>query len=116
MTSVTVVACDRLPLVPVIVSGNVPVGNSFAGFDRCALIVSVDVPFPVMDDGLKLDRVPAGNPVTEKFTFPLKPFVPEIVMVYVVEFPRTTVWLDGVAAIVKSVGPAEFTTSVTVVE
>jgi len=107
MTNVTVVACNRLPLAPVIVSGNVPVGYRFAGFDCCVLIVSVDVPLPVRDGGLKLRCVPAGNPLTEKFTFPLNPLTPEIVTVYVVEFPRTTVWLNGVAPIVKSGTPPE---------
>ena len=100
--------------MPAIVSGNVPVGYRFAGFDCCALIVSVVVPLPVTDVGLKLKCVPAGNPVMEKFTFPLNPSTPEIVTVYLVEFPRTTVWLDGVAAIVKS--DEAFTTNVAFVE
>src|SRR5262249_20751107 len=81
--------------------GNVPVGYRLARFVCCALIVNVEVPPPVTDDGLKLKCVPAGNPLTEKFTLPLNPFTPEIVTEYPVEFPRTTVWLDGVALIEK---------------
>src|SRR5438876_633118 len=114
MTNVTPVACDRLPLVPVIVNGNVPVGYRCAGFDCCALTVSVEVPLPVTEDGLKLKPPPAGRPLTSRFTFPLNPLSAEIVAVYVVEFPCTTVWLDGVAVIAKSAGA--FTTSVALVE
>jgi hypothetical protein len=66
-TSVTDVVCVNDPLVPVIVSGNVPV----AVVD-VVLTVSVDV-FPVVGVGLKLAVAPAGSPLAENATDPAKP-------------------------------------------
>jgi hypothetical protein len=66
---VTVVLCTKLPLVPVIVSVEVP-----AGVDGEAVIVSELVPEPVTDVGVKVAVAPGGKPLTEKVTVPLKPF------------------------------------------
>lgn len=56
-----------VPLVPVIVSGKLPVAVE-------ALVVTVRVELPeVRDAGLKVPVAPAGNPLTERFTVPLKP-------------------------------------------
>ena len=54
-------------------------------------MVKVEVPFPATEDGLKLEVAAEGKPVTLKVTFPLNPFRAEIVAVYVVELPCTTV-------------------------
>lgn len=49
MTKVTAVECDNDPLVPVMVSGYVPVLVFLL-----VLMVSVELPDPVTDEGLKL--------------------------------------------------------------
>ena len=59
----------RLPLVPVTVIANDPVG-----VPGPALIISVDVPAPVTEAGEKLAAAPAGSPVALNVTAPLKPF------------------------------------------
>jgi hypothetical protein len=64
--SVTVVLCCKLPLVPVMVSVNVPLGLP-------AVTVIVVAPDPVIEVGLKLALAPPGNPVTLKVTAPLNP-------------------------------------------
>ena len=50
---------------------------------RCGEIVSVDVPEPVIDDGLKLELVRDGTPDTLRFTVPLKGPVAEPAIVTV---------------------------------
>ena len=65
-TSVTEVVRCKLPLVPVIVNGNVPLLLS-------ALTVIVVLPEVFTDVGLKLAVVLPGNPLTEKVTVPLNP-------------------------------------------
>ena len=64
--------CERLPLVPLIVSVYVPVGAL-----RFAVTVSVEVPVPpdvsVTGFGLNLLLVRLGRPVTLRVTAPLKP-------------------------------------------
>jgi hypothetical protein len=67
--SVTVVDCVRLPLVPVIVSVEVP-----AGVVPLVVTDSVVAPEPLTVEGAKLAVVPVGSPVTLKLTAPLKPF------------------------------------------
>ena len=63
---VTEVVRCRLPLVPVIVNGNVP---------RLLPAVTVIVVLPEVftDAGLKLAVAPPGNPLTAKVTVPLNP-------------------------------------------
>src|SRR5262249_33617797 len=75
-TSVTVVECTRLPLVPVMVSVYVPAGV-------LVLVVTdiVDEPDPVTDVGLKLALAPAGSPLALKVITPLKPPDPVAVAV-----------------------------------
>jgi hypothetical protein len=65
----TLAGCDKLPLVPVIVSVWLPAGVEFA-----VVTVSVDVPEPLIEAGFKLAVVPGGNPLTASDTFPVKPF------------------------------------------
>ena len=91
------VVCVRLPLVPVIVSGKVPVGE-FAGVET----VSVDVPDPVTVGGLNVPVAPAGNPLTENVTVPLNALVPATVVVKVVPAPCRIDCEAGAAEIVKS--------------
>ena len=67
-TSVTVVVCVRVPLVPVIVKGNVPVGVVLL-----VVTVIVEEPDVVTDVGLKLAPAPAGNPLALKVTVPVNP-------------------------------------------
>ena len=76
-------------------------------------IVSVEVPEPVTDVGLKLALDREGNPLTLKLTTPLNPPEPVTVTMEVACDPRVTVCELGVAEIEK----LEFeTTRATVVE
>ncbi|HXA13319.1 MAG TPA: hypothetical protein VNW93_14245 [Mycobacterium sp.] len=56
------------PLVPLILKLKVPVD-----VDEFVFTVSVDVPWPVTEAGLKLALELDGNPRTRKVTVPLKP-------------------------------------------
>jgi len=103
---VTLTECVFVPLVPVMVS--VDVARLFE------FTVSVDVPEPAMDVGLKVAVVLRGTPVTFRFTVPVKPLSAPTVTVYVPFALRATVRVEGEALIVKSA--AAVTTSVTVVE
>jgi hypothetical protein len=76
----------------------------------------VELPEVVTDVGLKLPVAPVGNPLTLKFTVPVKPAIALTVVVYVVPFPAVTVCEPGVAEMLKSGVGTAFTTSVTVVE
>ena len=67
-TSVTEAVCDRVPLVPVMVKGNVP-----AGVALLVETVIVEEPDAVTDVGLKLALAPLGNPLTLNVTVPVKP-------------------------------------------
>ncbi len=67
-TKVTVAVWVRLPLVPVIVKVELPVGVVAA-----VVTVMVDEPELLTDDGLKLAVAPAGNPLALKLTLPLNP-------------------------------------------
>jgi hypothetical protein len=97
----------REPLVPVMVI--VP---------EAALIVvetvSVELPDPASEVGLKLAVTPEGTLPAVSVTLPLKPFRAPIAIVEVVPPPAVTVSEAGEAEIVKSGGGA--TTSVTGVE
>ena len=72
----------RLPLVPVIVSGNVPVGVV-----ATVVTVMVDVPEPVTEDGLNVAAAPVGNPPALNVTVPVKPPDGVTVTVYEVLAP-----------------------------
>ena len=95
-TRVTPALCDRLPLVPVMVSGYEPAGV-------VAMVETESVVlFPV--DGLKLPCAPAGNPVAFHVIAPVKLLIGVAVTAYDVDPAWTTDWLAGVAATEKS-GP-----------
>ena len=106
------VECVMLPLVPVMVSGKVPV-------EGCppVVMVSVDVPEPVTDDGLKLALVPRGRPLTLRLTAPVKPFnAPMVIVDDVLDFAPMVDGDGDDAVIEKSPPPPEVcTTSVTLV-
>ena len=68
-TRVTVAECDKVPLAPVIVSVYV-----LAGVVVAVETVSVELPEPAIEVGLKLAVAPVGNPLTLRFTVPVKPF------------------------------------------
>ena len=70
MTRVTFVLWLRLPLVPLMVSGNDPVVAVLE-----AVTVSVEVPPPVTDAGLMDPLAPAPKPAALRLTVPVKPFV-----------------------------------------
>lgn len=65
-----------MPLVPVIVSGKVPVG-----VEVLVVTVIVEEPEPATEGGLKLALAPAGNPLALRVTVPVNP--PEAVTVAV---------------------------------
>ena len=71
-TSVTFVLCVRVPLVPVIVMGKLPMAASLV-----VVTVSVDVPLPLTDVALSTPDAPYWNPVAVRLTTPLKPFSAE---------------------------------------
>ena len=74
-TSVTVVVRVNAPLVPVIVTTNVP-----AGVVAAVVTVSVD-DVAVAGLGLNEPAAPAGSPLAERATLPAKPPVLVIVTV-----------------------------------
>ncbi len=65
-TRETEAVCERLPLVPVIVTGKLPV-------EVVAVVLTVIVAEPVAGLGLKLALAPAGKPPVLKLTAPVKP-------------------------------------------
>ncbi len=66
MVSEMVVAFDRLPDVPVIVTVTVPVAAVLFAFRVSVLVLTVPA-------GLKDVVTPLGRPVADKLTLPLKP-------------------------------------------
>jgi hypothetical protein len=68
-TRVVVVECVRLPLVPVMISVDVPTGVVLA-----VVTVSVEVPLPLIVAGEKLAVAPVGNPLAPRVTVPVNPF------------------------------------------
>jgi hypothetical protein len=86
----------KLPLVPVIVSVDVP-----SGVVPLVVTVSVELPEPVTVAGEKLAVAPAGNPLALSVTAPLKPSTAPMLVVKVVAFPTTTVCELGVAVRLK---------------
>jgi hypothetical protein len=85
-TRLEVAECVRLPLVPVIVSVEVPVGVV-----PVVVTVIVEVPLAVIVAGEKLAEAPVGRPLALRVTVPVNPFSAPIVAVYVVELPAVTV-------------------------
>jgi hypothetical protein len=68
-TREVVVECMRLPLVPVRVSVEVPMGVVLT-----VVTVSVEVPLPLIVAGEKLAVAPVGNPLALRVTVPVNPF------------------------------------------
>ena len=58
-----------MPLVPVTVSVELP-----AGVVPVVVIVSVELPEPITDAGLKAAVAPVGNPLALRFAVPANPF------------------------------------------
>jgi len=75
-TRLAVVVCTRLPLVPLMVSVELP-----PGVEADVVTVKVEAPDPLMEAGLKLAVAPAGKPLTLNATVPVKPLVGDIVTV-----------------------------------
>ena len=96
-TKLTVVVCVKLPLVPLIVSVDVPTGVL-----PLVVTVSVDVPVPVTVPGEKPAVAPAGNPLTLSATAPANPFKAPMLVVYVVALPTIIERDEGEAVIEKS--------------
>lgn len=108
-TRVTVVECESVPDVPVIVSVYVP-----AAVAAVVLTVRVELPEPpATDAGAKLALAPAGSPLALRLTVPVKPPLGVIVVVYVVALPACTVCDAGVAPMAKSPTTGALTTSET---
>jgi hypothetical protein len=99
----------KLPLVAVIVTALVPVGEFFA-----AVIVSVVLPVPFTVSGLNEAVVRCGRPLTLKLTTPLKPAEGVIVTVVEPEPLFRTVKLAGAADTAKSGVVLAFTVNDTV--
>ena len=83
--SETVMLCVRLPLVPVMVSVDVPPGT-VVGTDT----VRVEVPDPVSDAGLKAAVALAGRPLTARLVGEVSPALAVRVTVKVVAVPPAT--------------------------
>jgi hypothetical protein len=67
--SVTPAVCVRVPLVPVMVTVELPVGVL-----AVVVMVRVELPPGVIDAGLNVGVAPAGRPVALKLTTPVNPF------------------------------------------
>ena len=83
--NVRVVVSVIVLLVPVIVTVAGPTVAVFV-----AVKVSVVPAEPVTEVGLKLAVTPAGSPLTERATVPLKPLIAETVTLWVTEVPCST--------------------------
>ena len=91
----TVVECDRDPLVPVTVTVKVPLAEGV--HER------VEVPEPVTLVGVRVQVMPVdGLVVAVRLTTPAKPLTAVMVIVEVPVAPTLTVTLVGLAVIVKS--------------
>ena len=66
MTSLTVAACVRLPLVPVMTTGNEPVAAA-------PVVVTESVDEEIAGFGLKDAVAPSGSPLWLRLTEPAKP-------------------------------------------
>ena len=79
--------------------------------EELVVMVSVDVPPPFTEVGLKVAVEFVGSPLILNDTVPVKPLIGVTVTVYVALLPRVTVSDEGEAETEN-----EFTTRVTVVE
>jgi hypothetical protein len=98
----------KYPEVPVTVTMKVP-----RGVEEMVRSRSVELPGEATGLGVNVAEAPAGRPVTESETLPVKPPTDPTETVYVAVWPRETVTDDGLALSVKSRG---VTTSVIVAE
>jgi hypothetical protein len=105
-TSCTVTLWLARLLVPLILNEKVPVV-----VEELVVMVSVDVPPPFTEVGLKVAVEFVGSPLILNDTVPVKPLIGVTVTVYVALLPRVTVSDEGEAETEN-----EFTTRVTVVE
>jgi hypothetical protein len=96
-TKVTVVLCVSVPLVPVIVTVELP-----AGVVEDVVIVIVELLPAVTEVGLNAAAAPDGNPLADSATVPLKPFNTPVLTVYGVLLPGATLLLGGEAEMLKS--------------
>ena len=90
----TVAVCVLPPPVPVIVMGKVPVAAL-----RFADIVMMELPDPVIDEGLKLMETPFGAPEADNEME--NELLAEVVTVTLPDFPRETVRDEGAVLSVK---------------
>jgi hypothetical protein len=97
--SATGTECDGLPAASVPVTVMVEVPN---GVEVEVAIVSVELPEPLIDAGLKLAVAPAGKPLTLRFTLSANPLEELTVMVEVPVLPRPTLIELGDAEMLKS--------------
>jgi len=98
----TEVVAVRLPDVPMTVTVALPSA-------ALLLAASVNVLDVVALAGLNVAVTPAGKPEAERFTAPLNPFWPAMVIVAVPLVPCTTLKLLGAAESVKLAGTTTFT-------
>ncbi len=99
------VVCDRVPLIPVMVTVPVP---TVAVADA----VNMSVLVPVVDVGLNVGVTPAGRPLALKATLPVNPPLGVTVIVVDAVVPRVTVTFAGLAESEKSGVGGAFTVSV----
>ena len=78
-------------------------------------ILRVAAPDVVIDAGVKLADIPAGNPLAVRDTVPANPLLPATFTVKLVLLPAPTVCELGVAVIEKSGGMFGVTVTLTVV-
>ena len=95
--SVTVAVWVSVPLIPVIVITELPVG-----VPADVAIISVEPAPAATDGGLKLPEAPVGKPLMVRLTVPLKPFRLAVLIEYDVPLPCVTEALTGVADRLKS--------------
>jgi hypothetical protein len=88
IVSDTVVACARLPEIPVMVTVDNPTVAVLAA-------ESVKMLVPVVLAGLNDAVTPAGKPLAARATEPLKPLMPATVIVLLPLVPATTLRLLG---------------------
>lgn len=103
IVSETVVACKRLPDVPVTVMVNVPTVAVDVADNRRVLVVAAGL-------GLNEAVTPVGMPDAVKLTLLEKPFTGLTVMMDCPDVPWLKERLEGAAEIVKSGGGAEVVT------
>ena len=89
--------CVNDPLVPVIVREYVP-----AAIEAVVLTVSVQVPEPVIDEGLHAAAMPVGIPDAVRATVPVNPAIAVIGMLKLADFPAVVVCVLGEDVIEKS--------------